>query len=253
PGHNGKTVFLNLIRGLLGEWNCASVTLQAFGEQRFAPAQLFGKLANIAGDLDARAIKRTDMFKMATGNDTVMAEHKYGQPFNFVPFAVPLFSANEAPISADQTDAWFDRWLIVPFERRFTGPKDDPKLTEKLTTPEELSGLLAHSVGALGRLMDRGRFEVPESVRAAGDVYRSKLDTVRAFVEEECEFDRDGTSNRTYLYKDYSDWCKDGGRWPVSNSNFFDHLRRNWPGLIEEGKSHGARVIRGLRKRGRGE
>lgn len=248
PGRNGKTVLLNLIRALLGAKNCASVTLQSFGEHRFAPAQLFGKLANIAGDLDARAIKRTDTFKMATGNDAVMAEHKYGQPFSFVPYAVPLFSANEAPISADQTDAWFDRWLIVPFERRFSEDEADPKLIDKITIPKELSGLLVRSVAALHRLMERGRFEIPESVRAAGDVYRSKLDTVRAFIEDECVFDMNASSNRTILYKDYSEWCKDGGRWPVSDSNFFDHVRRNWPGQIEEAKSDGKRMIRGLRK-----
>jgi phage/plasmid-associated DNA primase len=33
-----------------------------------------------------------------------------------VPFATMIFSANEPPASSDQTDAYFDRWIMLPFE-----------------------------------------------------------------------------------------------------------------------------------------
>src|SRR5207244_5349 len=119
PGGNGKSKLLHLIRTLVGPKNVAAVPLQAFAENRFAAASLFEKLANICGDLDARAIKRTDHFKMMTGGDPMHAEHKYMHPFTFTSYALPIFSANEAPISSDQSDAWFDRWLVIPLERRF--------------------------------------------------------------------------------------------------------------------------------------
>ena len=246
-GRNGKSVLLNLIRALAGAKNCSAVSLQALGENRFAAAEMFGKLANIAGDLDARAIKRSDTFKMLTGGDSITAERKFCQPFEFTPFALPLFSANEFPFSADQTDAWFDRWIVIPFERRFTEAQADPRLLQKLTTAEELSGLLELAVTGLMRLMDRGRFDIPESVKNTGDNYRSKLDTVRAFVEEECELSRDAEVNRSVLYQTYSRWCKEGGKYPVKDSNFYDSLTRNYPGQIESGKRHGTRMMRGLR------
>ena len=53
-GRNGKSTVLNLIRALLGKGNCSAVSIQTLSENRFAPADLFGKLANIAGDMDRR-------------------------------------------------------------------------------------------------------------------------------------------------------------------------------------------------------
>jgi phage/plasmid-associated DNA primase len=118
PGGNGKSVYLTLARALYGRANVSATSLQALSENRFSGAELFGRLANICGDLDARAVKRTDLFKQLTGGDLIQAERKFAHPFSFTCFALPLFSANEAPLSSDQTDAWFDRWLVVPFEVR---------------------------------------------------------------------------------------------------------------------------------------
>ena len=236
PGGNGKTVVLKLVTGLAGAENVASVPVQVFGENRFAAAELHGRLANICGDLDARAIKRTDVFKMMTGGDPIMAERKNCHPFSFVSFALPMFSANEAPISSDQTQAWFDRWLIVPMHRRFEGNGADPDLAAKITTPAELSGALVLAVNGLRRLMARGGFELPASVKAAGEHYRDRLDTVRGFVTEECSLDPDEWSPRSTLYKAYRTWCADSGRYAVSATTFNEHLRANYPGLEERGR-----------------
>ena len=94
PGSNGKSVLLRVIKSLLGTDNISSVTLQALSEDRIAKAQLFGKLANIAGDLDSKPVERSGSFKMLTGEDTITADHKFGQPFQFVNYATLVFSAN---------------------------------------------------------------------------------------------------------------------------------------------------------------
>ena len=51
------------------------------------------------------------------------------------------FSANKIPESDDETYAYYHRWLILEFEKIFDGNRDT-KLIDKLTKPEELSGLL---------------------------------------------------------------------------------------------------------------
>jgi putative DNA primase/helicase len=246
-GGNGKSKLLAVVAGLAGQRNVASVPVQVFGENRFASAELFGKLANIAGDLDARAIKRTDVFKMITGGDPIMAERKNCHPFNFVSFALPLFSANEPPISSDQTQAWFDRWIIVPMERRFEGTEGcDPNLEAKLTTEDELAGGLVMAVEGLRRLMRRGRFAEPDSVRGAGEQYRDRLDTVRGFVAEETVLRFDAWCPRPALYKAYRRWCQDSGKYPVSAENFNAHLRQNYPTQLEERTRRGTRGWGGI-------
>lgn len=244
PGRNGKSVLLGILRALVGEANVSTVPLQALAENRFAAAELFGKLANISGDLDARAIRNTDLFKMATGNDPILAERKYSAAFSFVPFATFVFAANEAPISSDQTDAWFDRWLVVPFDYRIPDERVDPQLLTRLTTPGELSGLLGKAVPALRRLLARGRFSLPPSVERAGERYRDKLDTVRGFVGESCTVHPDAWVPRPVLYRQYRQWATDSGRLPVSVEKFNEHLRQAYP--VSEKTRRGARGWAGL-------
>ena len=239
PAGNGKSKLLMLIRALLGDANVSSIPLQTLSENRFAAAQIYGKLANICGDLDARSIKRSDLFKQITGGDVIMAEHKYGHPFNFTSFALPIFSANEAPLSSDQTEAWFDRWLIVPMEARFRGTdREDPFIERKITAPNELEGLLVKTVEALRTLLSRGKFLVPRSVQAAGEGYRDRLDSVRAFVSEECIIDLlhpNLWTSRSALYQGYRRWAQNSGRQSLSNASFNARLRQDFK-LEEKGR-----------------
>ncbi len=240
PGRNGKGTLLRVLGALLGHDNVSNVTLQQLAESRFAAADLFGKLANIAGDLDARAIKQTDVFKMVTGGDAVSAERKYGRAFSFRPYATLLFAANEAPLSYDQTDAWFDRWLVLPFDRRFVGTDQDPHLDAKLQTPAELAGFLVRAVTGLRRLLERGRFDEPPSIRHASTDYRTRLDSLRGFLEEaELVLHPDAWVPRKALYSEYRTWAFESGRQPVSAQVFNERLRRDADLAISERKRKG--------------
>jgi P4 family phage/plasmid primase-like protien len=243
-GRNGKSVLLSIIRALIGPANISTVPLQALAENRFAAAELYGKLANISGDLDARAVKSTDVLKMATGGDPITAERKYAAAFSFTPYCSFWFAANEPPVSSDQSQAWFDRWVVIPLDRRIPDERVDPHLTAKLTTAGELEGLLVRAVEGLRRIMDRGLL-VPDSVEVAGARYRSRLDTVAGFLDEEAHTDPDAWVPRSDLYRRYRAWATDGGRLPVGAPTFNDHLRANLA-QVEETTRNGIRGWRGL-------
>jgi putative DNA primase/helicase len=67
PGDTGKSTLLALFEELLGTRNVSNATLQSIAHDRFAGADLYGKLANISADLDAKAIQSTGVFKILTG------------------------------------------------------------------------------------------------------------------------------------------------------------------------------------------
>jgi putative DNA primase/helicase len=249
-GRNGKSTFLAALRRLLGASNVASIPLQAFAEDRFAAAELYGKLANLCGDLDARALGRSDLFKQIVGGvDTISAQRKYGHPFEFVPHARLVFSANEAPGTSDQTDAYFDRWLVVPFPRRFSEEEADPTLLRRLVIDTELSGLLNLALRGLRRLDARGRFNEPDSVRKAGIGYREKADTIAGFLEEACVIEPGAWVPRAALYRAYRRWCEGSGRWAVSAARFNEHLRTR-PAELSETTHRGQRRWLGIGMRG---
>lgn len=251
PGGNGKSVLLRLAYGLLGPDNCSSVTLQELSSDRFSKAQLFGKLANIAGDLDARPVESSGTWKRATGGDPITADHKYGQPFQFVSYATLVFSANEVPVSHDQSDAYFTRWVIVPMHTVFVegGPladgerHADPTLTDRLTTQTELEGLLVRAVAGARRIRGRDGFAIPASVRDAVSTYRQSSDTVLGWVVERVTASPGHRMTRDMVYTAYRTWCDGIGRHPVSTRSFWgsfrSHILRHGIGMTIRGVTRG--------------
>lgn len=244
PGRNGKGTTLRLLERFVGKPNVANVPLQTFGERVFAAATVYGKLINLAGDLDARDMARSDAFKMLTGGDSVYAEHKFKPPFAFTSYALLVFAANEAPISRDQTEGYFSRWLIVPFLNRYVGANDDTKLDSKLQSASELEGLLVRAVLGLRALLERGYFDEPGSVQEAGESYRTKLDSVAGFVDDECTLGEECQVYRSDLYRRYVAWSADNGRRPLNSATFYEHVRNRY-GATDH-KSGGKRFIRGI-------
>jgi putative DNA primase/helicase len=219
-GANGKSTLLSLLTALLGAENVSTVALHRLDEDRFSAAELEGKLANIFADLDARALQASSMFKAITGGDAIMGERKYADAFSFRPYARLLYSANEPPPTPDSSDAFFRRWVIIPFEKRFDGKKADRHLLHRLTRPDELAGLLNHGLRALPALRERGAFLTTEATAKAAQRFRVDSDSVAGFLGESCEFDLDLRVERSRLFDAYRGWCVDNNRRPLGKQRF---------------------------------
>jgi P4 family phage/plasmid primase-like protien len=253
PGGNGKGTLLDIFHALLGDANVSSQTLHALGEDRFAVADLYGKLANICGDLDARSVERSDIFKMITGRDKVNGQHKFKDGFKFLAFCLLMFSANETPPSSDQTDGYFDRWLVVPMERRIRDtPMEVQNLIEQLATKEELEGFLVVAVEGLRRLMKRGYIEIPASVRAAGKEMREDLDTVGGFVRDCCQLGPDLWMPKADWYKGYTLWCAQNGRKAFSSTRAYKQLASIYKDAIDGSEAARRNTARGFKGIGPG-
>ena len=248
-GNTGKTTLLNVLTSLIGAENVSHQTLQAIAEERFARVDLFGKRANIVGDLDARNVVASDYFKMMVGGDKVQAERK-GQPsFSFTNRAKMVFSANRLPGTLDQSDAWFDRFIIIPMMSKPEAP--DPSLREGLAKdPAEMAGVLRYAVEALRRLEKRGKFAPPPSVVEAGAAYRDQADNVRSFFKDEDEWvlDPSAAIPRSEVYRLYKEWCSHSGKRPAADSEVYARIETDGLGMgLRLGKdTKGKRVVRGV-------
>ncbi|MEJ7743191.1 MAG: phage/plasmid primase, P4 family [Nocardioidaceae bacterium] len=121
PGGNGKSVWLRVMQRFLGPDNYSTVPLQRLEAERFSASRLQGMLANICADLPATDLKSSSVFKGITGGDRITAERKYHDSYDLYPFCKLIFSANTAPRTPDASDAFFQRWIVVPFDRTFRG------------------------------------------------------------------------------------------------------------------------------------
>lgn len=239
-GRNGKGTLLRVLHTLLGGQNVSSVDLHALATDKFKLAELYGRTANIAGDIDSTRMDKTALLKAVTGGDTLTADRKYGQPFDFTPWAVPVFSVNEMFTVNDSSEAFFARWLVVPFLNNFYD-REDIDLLRKLLVDSEIEGVLAYGVRGLARLMSRGKFDRPQAVLDAGQDMARTSDGVRRWIDSHCVMDPDAWTPRRYLFASFQ-YSEDGGK--MGRTKFYGRL----PQVVgvELSQRGGVRGFRGI-------
>ena len=242
-GSNGKSTFLNLVKAFLGRENVSGRSLQDLEENRFAKADLQHKLANIYADLPDKALWRTGTFKMLTGRDLITAERKFQHSFTFENYAKLLFSANKVPEAYEDTDAFFRRWLIVVFPNQFTGDKADPHILEKLTTPEELSGLLNLALPAMKRLLEKGEFSYSKTTQEIREDYIRKSSPIGAFVMDCLAVDSDAFIPKQELFNVFAEYCRVRKIPCVTKDTFFKNLPQHVAVIDHRPRLGGERVV----------
>jgi putative DNA primase/helicase len=113
----GKGLILRVIEWLMGRGNYSAVTLHQLADNRFMAAELFGKRANIAGELKPEEVRDISIIKMLTGGDPIQADKKFGATFTFYSRAFLAFSCNRLPPINETTKAFGAR--VAPFHSRW--------------------------------------------------------------------------------------------------------------------------------------
>lgn len=245
-GMNAKSVLISWFTQTIGPENFSSVRLQEL-QDRFRTAQLVDKLANICADLPNASIADTGVFKMLVTGDELCAEYKFKDPFTFKNRAKLIFSCNEVPGTADRTDGYYRRWIIIPFLNRFSPEIEgfDPNILEKLVTPEGRSYLLRLAVEGLQRLEARGYFQETDMTRRAMAAFKRATDHVVSFYEDRCEYDGgDAHVAKNELFASYNWWCHVHNYRPLTEQKFSSRLRAIEPRITTSRKR-----IEGARKR----
>jgi putative DNA primase/helicase len=224
-GGNGKGVLLHVLMELLGKRNYSTVPLHQFIEDRFAPADLYGKLANICGDIDTDYIERTGRIKELAGEDRIRAEHKGQRAFQFQFEGKSIFSANAIPSSADASVGWTRRWEVVDFPNAPVKP--DRTLKARLARPESLEGIARKAVLALRDLMDRGTFQHGASALRIHEDFAQKSNKVLLWLDEMAVRVPGTHYDRRELLKLFRTW--DGFENPAArqmgSQTFYDRMR----------------------------
>ena len=220
-GSNGKSATIEVLTRLLGRRNVSNVSLHELCARGASTAQLYGKLLNTFTDIPDTAIMDTSNFlKLVDGRrSAISVDRKYRGPFTFRPFARLLFSANRPLRSPDTSHSHLRRWLAIPYSNSFRG-KEDRCLIDKLTTPQEISGLLTRAVRALGDMTRRGCLAIDHNLAVAQGDFRMNLDSVREFVNAETDIDPDVQVDQADLYRAYREWCAEMFLEPVGPHKF---------------------------------
>lgn len=212
-GSNGKSTILNLLEAFLGSGNFSTLPLEKVCD-RFNMAELENMLANIGDDIDNVTIKDSGTLKKMISGESLTVERKGERPFKLAPYATHIYSANAIPRSFDKSEGFYRRWLLVPFNAKFSSEDGDydPLIYDKITTETALSYLLNIAIRGARRLLKRGKFTEPQSVKDALDSYKTDNSTTLSWIEDkglEADYFLENSTDK--LYSDFSDWCKTSG------------------------------------------
>lgn len=241
-GSNGKSTYTKILRHLLGDSNYSSADLSAFSNDRFAAAELFGKLANIGDDISGEYISDPSMFKSLASGENVRAQRKFGQPFDFNPYATMIFSANRIPRVKDADGGVKRRMKIVPFNQKFdpNSPDFDGGIafrimygTEDCSADESMSYLINLAIKGLHRVLENN-FTISKKCIEAVEEYDKEcnptLEWCEEFLERHFTFDM---MKRDDVYDIYKLWADRSGQKPLSKNALVRFINERYRTKVE--------------------
>ncbi len=238
-GANGKSVFFEIVLALLGAANVSSYSLQNLtNENGYFRAMLANKLLNYASEINGKL--ETSIFKQLVSGEPVEARLPYGERFTLTNYAKLIFNCNELPKDVEQTNAYFRRFLIVPFTVTIPDNEQDRELSKKIID-SELSGIFNWVLAGLHRLLAQKRFTYSEVVNQQTELYRTQSDSMKMFIEDEGYLKHNEDFKPLQdLFEEYKKYCFDCNFRCMTRKTFSQRLRNN--GFHFEKKSYGVVV-----------
>lgn len=219
-GANGKSVVFDVMNALLGGENVANYSLTSLSHE-YHRAKLANKLLNYSSEISTRL--EADIFKKLTSGEPVEARLPYGQPFIMKRYARLLFNCNELPRDVEHTEAFFRRYLILPFDVTIPEDRQDKRLAEKIIK-SELSGVFNWMLTGLQSLLLQENFTACDAARSALEQYRKESDSVAMFLADEGYKPSSDFTEVKSIYQSYKLYCLDNGYKPLGRNNFTKRL-----------------------------
>jgi putative DNA primase/helicase len=244
-GGNGKSKALNLVQAMVGAEYKSAVELSQL-DNRFQQSHLDGKLINVMSETSTDGAMPDATIKKIISGETLTAEHKFKDAFNFRPTCKLWLATNHLPSTNDFSDGLFRRFTILQFPNRFDDRPDvDTELDAKLKA--EVSGVLNFCLDALASVYDRNGLTTPASGTEIAKSWRLSSDQVAQFLDEAVVEERTASMASSDVYRLYTDWAAQAGiKHTLNRKNFTLRLEAHG---IEYGKSRGVRVMFGIRER----
>ena len=210
-GANGKSVYLNVLKNMLGTENYSVIPLQEAANNRTARVALVNKMANITEETPRGAFMDSSFFKDIVSGGEIQAHKMYHGPFKFKNTAKIIMACNELPELNDITNGMRRRLLVIPFERTFSRDEQDPLLHVKLEA--ESSGIFNWALKGLQRLQ-RNHYQFSDG-QIVSEFFSKTIvedNPIIDWIYDRLNVDiiHKGTSPVT-LYEDYKLYANDKG------------------------------------------
>ena len=216
-GSNGKSLFLDMVRSMIGEENCSSLALEDLSDKFRAP-EIVGKMLNIGDDSGHGLLDNTAIFKKLVTGDSMTFERKRQDPFRYANTAKMIFAANTLPPTTDKSDGFFRRCIIIPFDGVFRPGTEgyDPTLLYKVVTPVAKSYLLNLALAGVKQILKNQYFSESSDTRELIENYNASNNSVVVWLKSNTK----EYSNLAEAYVAYASFCGVNGYKPINMGKF---------------------------------
>lgn len=238
-GKNGKSVFLNTVGALLGDYS-GTATFKTFdadkqSEQSNDLAMLKGKRFVSMSESAADRKLNEPLIKQVTGGDEITCRFLRREFFSFVPQFKLFLATNHKPVIMQSDFGIWRRIVLIPFEQNFDG-REESGLQEHLIS--ELPGILNWAIEGLKKWHTEGLRKQPQAVVQATNRYRLDSDTVQQWLDSNMARHRDSEIQSSEAYNDYRAWANENGNYPVGNKTFKSALEEKGFYLKKKSKAN---------------
>ena len=228
PGGNGKSVFVNALTGILGDYATTAgmdTFTAAHGDRHPTDlAMLRGARLVTASETEEGRAWAEARIKSLTGGDPITARFMRQDFFTYMPSFKLTIVGNHQPALRSVDDAARRRFNVVPFTRKPAKP--DPDL--ETTLRNEWPGILRWMIeGALD--WQQAGLVRPDSVRAATADYFDEQDLFAQWLEDACEIDHDNEwrwETTVDLFASWAAYARAAGEDPGTTKRFAPAMRR---------------------------
>jgi putative DNA primase/helicase len=238
-GGNGKGVFINIGRRIMGDYAVTSAmeTFTVSRNERHPTelAMLRGSRAVMASETEKGKRWAESRIKQLTGNDEITARFMRQDNFSFTPEFKLLIIGNFHPALDTVDDAMRRRFNIIPFTRK--PDTVNPRLEQELEA--EFPQILQWMIDGCVKWQKTG-LQRPQAVVEATADYFQDQDLFGQWLEEFCEVDRAHRAATNDLFHSWSGFAAEMKEEAGSIKGFGNLLTKR--GFVPGRETSGARL-----------
>jgi len=207
-GRNGKSTLFETLRALFGDYarNTAFTTFtRERGNNGHEDDLMSLEGARLVTAVESKTISQLaeDTLKTIAGSDPITGSRKHEHTRTYVPTFKVWLAANNLPKVKDVTEGFWRKVVLLPFNVRFEGAREDKGLGEKLRA--ELPGILNWALqGCLA--YQREGLNPPARCVDAVAAWRADNDPLAEFLET-CKIGSQYEVQVLALYQEYERFC----------------------------------------------
>jgi putative DNA primase/helicase len=224
-GANGKSVFLNTLAGVLGDYHRTApieTFINSLGDRHPTElARLRGARFVTATETEEGRRWAESKVKALTGGDRITARFMRQDFFEFEPHFKLFMAGNHKPGLRSVDESIRRRFHLVPFAVTIPVEDRDQRLAEALR--DEWPGVLAWAIEGCLAWQETG-LSVPECVRIATSDYLAAEDSVATWIEDRCDVGPNESDTSANLFTSWASWANKAGEYVGSRKRLAQSL-----------------------------